>query len=369
MSWFPPIGSWFNDPCSLFFVPCSTIVYLPMQKPIVTALLAYGMSGKLFHAPFVNFHEGFNFKGVFEHNNKRVKADYPDVKSYDSLQEVLDDKEVELVIVNTPSNLHVDHTKQALLAGKHVLVEKPFAPTVKEAKELFELGRKVNRKIMIYQNRRFSSDFAVTRDTINSGRLGHIIEMHLRYDRYRAEIGPKAFKENPFPASGIVYDLAAHLLDQVICIMGKPESYRKITGVYRENSKVDDYGHIHLVYPGKQNVFITTSLLVADPLPGIVIHGTKGSFIKSFCDSQEDQLIAGMKPGDADFGKEADGKDGILTTVSSSGQKTTETIPSVLGKYIDLFESVYQNVRNDVTFPVKEEEVLIQLEILESKAD
>lgn len=340
-----------------------------MQKPIVTALLAYGMSGKLFHAPFVNFHQGFKFKGVFEHNNKRVKADYPDVRSYDSLQEVLDDTEIELVIVNTPSNLHVEHTKQALMAGKHVLVEKPFAPTVKEAKELYELGRKVNRKVMIYQNRRFSSDFAVTRDVINSGRLGHIIEMHLRYDRYRAEIGPKAFKENPLPASGIVYDLAAHLLDQAICLMGKPESYRKITGIYRENSKVDDYGHIYLAYPDKKNIFITTSLLVADPLPGIVIHGTKGTFIKSFCDSQEDQLIAGMKPGDAEFGKEAEGKDGILTTVSSSGEKTTETIPSVKGKYIDLFESVYQNVRNDVPFPVKEEEVLIQLEILESKAD
>lgn len=340
-----------------------------MQKPIVTALLAYGMSGKLFHAPFINFHQGFNFKGVFEHNNKRVQADYPDVKSYDSLQEVLVDPEIELVIVNTPSNLHVDHTRQALLAGKHVLVEKPFAPTVKEAEELFELGRKVNRKIMIYQNRRFSSDFAVTRDIIASGRLGDIIEMHLRYDRYRAEIGPKAFKENPFPASGIVYDLAAHLLDQVICILGKPESYRKTTGIYRANSKVDDYGHIHLVYQGKKNVFITTSLLVADPLPGIVIHGTKGSFIKSFCDSQEDQLIAGMKPGDADFGKEEGGKEGKLTSVGSNGEKKVEMIPSVRGRYIDLFEAVYQEVRNDKAFPVKESEVLTQLEILESQAD
>jgi predicted dehydrogenase len=339
-----------------------------MQKPIVTALLAYGMSGKLFHAPFVNFHQGFNFKGVFEHNNKRVQADYSGVKSYDKLQEVLDDEQVELVIVNTPSNLHVEHTKQALLAGKHVLVEKPFAPTVEEAREVFSLGREVNRKIMIYQNRRFSSDFAVTRDIINSGRLGNIIEMHLRYDRYRAEIGPKAFKENPFPASGIVYDLAAHLLDQVICIMGKPQSYSKITGIYRENSKVDDYGHIHLIYPGKKNVFITTSLLVADPLPGIVIHGTKGSFLKSFCDSQEDQLIAGMKPGDVDFGKEADGKEGKLTTVSSTGEKTIELIPSARGKYIDLFEAVYQTVRNNIPFTVKEDEVLTQLEILESRA-
>ncbi|MHB1179138.1 MAG: Gfo/Idh/MocA family oxidoreductase [Daejeonella sp.] len=340
-----------------------------MQKPIVTALLAYGMSGKLFHAPFVNFHRGFTFKGVFEHNNKRVQADYPNVQSYDSLQEVLDDQEIELVIVNTPSFLHSEHTKQALLAGKHVLVEKPFAATVEEAAELFELGRKVNRKIMIYQNRRFSSDFAVTKKTIESGKLGEIIEMHLRYDRYRAAIGPKFFKENPYPASGIVYDLAAHLLDQVICIMGRPDSFRKVTGIYRENSQVDDFAHIHMVYPGKRNVFITTSLLVADPLPGIIIHGTKGSFVKSFCDSQEDQLIAGMKPGDLDFGKEEDGLEGKLTTVNENGEKNVEMIASVKGRYIDLFEAVYQTVRNDHEFPVKESEVLIQLEILESKPD
>jgi scyllo-inositol 2-dehydrogenase (NADP+) len=340
-----------------------------MQKPIATALLAYGMSGKIFHAPFVNFHQGFNFKGVFEHNNKRVQADYPDVKSYDTLDEVLNDAEIELVIVNTPSNLHVEHTKKALLAGKHVLVEKPFAPTVEEAKELFDLGRKVNRKIMIYQNRRFSSDFAVTRDVFESGKLGDIIEMHLRYDRYRAEIGPKVFKENPFPASGIVYDLAAHLLDQVVCLLGKPDRYNKTTGIYRDHSKVDDYGHIHLVYPGQKNVFVTTSLLVADPLPGIVIHGTKGSFIKSFCDSQEDQLIAGMKPGDEGFGNEGPDKEGKLTTVNDKGEKTVEMIPSQIGNYIDLFEAVYQTVRNNKDFPVKENEVLIQLEILESKAD
>ncbi len=340
-----------------------------MHKPINTALLAYGMSGKIFHAPFINLHPGFHFEGVFEHRNKRVKADYPEVQSYNSLQEVLDNDQIELIVVNTPNNLHVDHVRRALQAGKHVLAEKPFAPTAKEAAELFDLGRQVGKKVMVYQNRRFSSDFLVTREIINSGKLGKIIEMYLRYDRYRAEIGPKSFKENPFPASGIVYDLAAHLLDQAICLMGKPESYRKITGNYRKDSKVDDYGHIHLVYPDKQNVFVTTSMLVADPLPGIVIHGTKGSFIKSFCDTQEDQLIAGMKPEDKDFGKEHFGKEGRLTTVSESGERQVEMIPGKKGKYIDLFDAVYNTIRNDADFPIKEHQVLTQLEILESKPE
>jgi len=338
-----------------------------MQKPIVTALLAYGMSGKLFHAPFVHAHPGFNFKGVLEHNTKKVNADYPEIKSFDKLDEILDDPEIELVIINTPSNTHVDYSRKALLAGKDILVEKPFAPTVEEAQEIFDLGRKLGRKVMVYQNRRFSSDFAVTRDTINSGILGDIIEVHLRYDRYRAEIGPKVFKETPLPAAGIVYDLAAHLLDQAICIFGQPLSFRKITGVYRKNSQVDDYGHIHLSYPNQVNVFITTSLLVADPQPGIIIHGTKGSFVKAFCDKQEDQLIAGMKPGDIGFGEEEAGKEGRLTLVAANGEKSVEFVPSIKGKYMNLFEAVVQTIRTGADFPIKEEEVLTQIGILELK--
>ena len=337
-----------------------------MQRPIVTAILSYGMSGKIFHAPFVNLHSGFELKGVLEHNTKKVHADYPDIISYDTLEEVLNDPEIELVIVNTPSNTHVDYSRQALLSGKDILVEKPFAPTVEEAQEIFELGRSLGRKVMVYQNRRFSSDFVVTRDIINSGRLGQIIEVHLRYDRYRAEIGPKVFKETPIPAAGVVYDLAAHLLDQAICIFGEPEEFIKTTGVYRQNSLVDDYGHIHLIYPGQTNVFITTSLLVADPLPGIIINGTKGTFIKAFCDTQEDQLLAGGKPSDEGFGVEKPGMEGKLTIYDKNGEKTVQYIPSAVGKYIDLFECVFQTIRNDAQFPVKEFEVLAQIGILES---
>ena len=159
------------------------------------------------------------------------------------------------------------------------------------------------------------------------------------------------------------------MLDQAICILGEPLAYRKITGIYRKNSLVDDYGHIHLTYPNQLNVFITTSLLVADPQPGIIIHGTKGSFIKAFCDKQEDQLIAGLKPGEPGFGYEDAGKEGRLTLISEQGEKTVELVPSAIGKYMDLFEAVIQTIRNNDEFPVKESEVMIQIGILESEPD
>lgn len=340
-----------------------------MEKAIVTGLLAYGMSGKIFHAPFLKAHPGFKLHAVLERTKKLAGAEYPGIRSYDTSAELLDDAEVELLVVNTPNNTHFEYARQALLAGKHVLIEKPAATSYEEAKELFNLGKQLGKKVLIYQNRRWSSDFLSARQMIESGRLGQIIELHLRFDRYRDFIGPKAFKETPVPGSGILYDLGAHLLDQAISLYGKPLRAFKTLGKYRPGSLVDDYAHVHLQYPHQVNVFVTLSMLAADPQPGIVIHGTRGSYIKSFCDTQEDQLQGGMRPADEGFGLEPQGKEGRLTTISAEGKKITELIPSLPGRYIDLFEAVYQTIRHDVDFPVTEEQILIQMELLGQPAD
>jgi len=339
-----------------------------MQNPVVTGLMAYGMSGKVFHAPFLEVHPGFQLHAVLERSKKLAEKDYPQIKSYNTADEILNDPAIELMVINTPNNTHFDLAKKALLAGKHVLIEKPAATSAEEVRELFELGRSQGKKVMIYQNRRFSSDFLATKQVIESGKLGQLIEVHLRFDRYRESIGPKKFKETPVPGSGILYDLGAHLIDQAISLFGNPQRFHKTLGKFRPGSQVDDYGHLHLQYPNHLNVFITVSLLAADPQPGIVIHGTKGSFIKSFCDTQEDQLLGGMMPGDAGFGKELTGKEGKLTIVSDQGEKISSLIPSQEGKYMNLFEAVFQTIRHDQPYQIKEEEIVMQLDLLEMPA-
>ncbi|MFA4867272.1 MAG: Gfo/Idh/MocA family oxidoreductase [Pedobacter sp.] len=337
-----------------------------MEKAIVTGLLAFGMSGKVFHAPFIDAHPGFKFHSVLERNQKNAVQEYPGVKSYDNFDELISDPEIELVIVNTPNFTHVDYTRRCLQAGKHVLVEKPFTPTSAEAKELFDLARSVGKKIFIYHNRRWDSDCTSIQKVVESGQLGQINEVHYRYDRYRKAIGPKTFKEEPNPASGLLYDLGPHLLDQAISLFGKPSSFYKVLGKHRENTKVDDYFMIHLAYPNDLNIFLTSSLLVADPQKAFVLHGSAGSFVKGRSDVQEEQLLKGMKLSNPVYGIEPAESKGRLTIIDDQGNPQVSYVDSEDGNYIGLFEAVYQAIVNDVPYPVTEDQIITQLEILEA---
>ena len=256
------------------------------------------MSGRVFHAPFVALHPDFELKAVVERHEKKANADYPGISSYDTAEDLLNDSEIELIIVNTPPHTHFDLSRKALQAGKHVLIEKPIAASSAEVMALYDLGRKVTRHVMVYQNRRGDSDFLSVKKIIESGRLGELIEVHIRFDRYKTSLSPKLFKENKSLAgNGLVYDLGPHLIDQVISIFGKPLSFKKTTGIYRDGSEVTDYFHFHLSYPHQLNVLLTSGLLIAQPTPSFVVHGTLGSFIKNRVDVQEAQLDNFIHPG------------------------------------------------------------------------
>jgi predicted dehydrogenase len=337
-----------------------------MEKIINTGLLAYGMSGKLFHAPFLSVHPGFNLSAVTERNEKKVHKDYPGITSYDSIDELLNDPAIDLVVVNTPNFSHYDYTRQALLKGKHVLVEKPFAATVEEAQKLFDLSRETEKQVFVYQNRRWDSDYLAVKKVIDSGMLGKLAEVHIRFDRYRNTIGPKTFKEELVPATGLQYDLGAHLLDQAIHLFGKPLNFYKILGLNRKGTKVDDYFHFHLEYPDSLQVFVCSSMLVPDPQAAFVVHGEDGSLVKYRADTQEAQLLKNIRPGSEGYGEEPDELAATLTRMNPDGSKKQEQLVSDKGSYMPLFDGVYQGIVNNAPFAVTEEQVLTQLRILEA---
>lgn len=336
-----------------------------MAKEIIrTGILSFGMSGSLFHAPFLDEHPGFQLTAVVERSKKLAGKSYPNIKSYDTVDQLIEDAEIDLVVVNTPNFTHFEFALKALKAKKHVLVEKPFCVSSAEAKVLFAEARKMDRCILPYQNRRYDSDFLALKKVLESGKLGDMVEAHMRYDRYRHHIGPKIAKETPVPGSGLLYDLGPHLLDAAIALFGYPLEWRKHTGQFRPKTQVDDYAHIHLLYPKGVQVFITISMLVVQPQAAFVLNGTKGTFVKQRTDIQEQQLLTGMSPGNPLFGIEDTDKYGVLTTISD-GERRTEEIESVKSSYINLFEDVYKTIEEGIPYPISEKDIVLQLKILE----
>lgn len=338
-----------------------------MQKPIRTGILSFGMSGKLFHTPFVAAHPGFELYAVVERSEKTAQLRFPEIKSYNSVDELIADPAIELVIINTPNYTHFEFAQKSLRAGKHVLVEKPFTVTTAEARLLFKEAKELNLHILPYQNRRYDSDFLAAKEIVDSKKLGQLVEAHIRYDRYRYTIGPKVFKETPMPGSGLLYDLGPHLLDMVFALFGEPLTWTKTLGYYRPGTQVDDYAYLHLKYPENLQVFITMSMLVVEQQPAFVMNGTKGSYFKHRSDIQETQLLKNMSPDDPLYGIELPGKEGVLSTIDAGGQITKTIIPPGKASYLNLFEAVYQTIREDKPYPVQEEQIIRQITILESK--
>ena len=302
-------------------------------QPIKTAICSFGMSGWVFHAPFIAVNPGFELYSVWERTKNLASLKYPAIKTVRSLEELLEDDAVELVVVNTPNSTHYEYAKKALLAGKHVIVEKPFTVYSKEGDELIQLAAQCGKQLSVYHNRRYDSDTRTVKKILDEQLLGEIVETEIRYDRYREEIGPKLHKETPGPGTGLVYDLGAHLIDQALLFFGMPQSIFADIGILRPVSKVDDYMELLLFY-GRLRVRLKSGYLVREPLPAYSINGTKGSFIKARTDVQEAELQAGESPGGSNWGVEPADQKGLLHT-EIDGKIIREQVVSLSGNYVD----------------------------------
>ncbi|MDR6969011.1 putative dehydrogenase [Flavobacterium arsenatis] len=333
-----------------------------MQK-IKTALLSFGMSGKVFHAPFLELHEGFELVGSWERSKQLIRKEYPKTKSYPSLESILEDDEIDLVIVNTPTDTHFDYAKKALLAGKHVLVEKAFTTTVAEAEELASLAKEKKLKLSVFQNRRWDSDFKTVKDVLDKDLLGEITEAEFHFDRYSPSLSIKTHKETPSSGSGILMDLGPHLIDQALFLFGFPEAVFADSRITRDRSVVDDYTDILLYYP-RFRVRLKASLFVREAIPSFVIHGKNGSFLKKRGDIQEDALKIGKKPNLKNWGTESRSQEGLLHT-ESGGKIIHENIPTLQGNYYGFFDELYTSITQNTEEPVTAQDGINTMRIIE----
>ncbi len=334
------------------------------MAPIKTAILSFGMSGRVFHAPFIHLHPGFELCGVWERTKSESLALYPNIRIYRSIDEILADDSIELVVVNTPTATHFDFAKKVLEAGKHAIVEKAFTTTVEEAFILKKLAEEKKMMLSVFQNRRWDSDFKTVKKVIHEELLGEIMETEIHFDRFKDELSPKAHKETPAPGAGILNDLSPHLIDQALHLYGMPQSVFADIRITRPGSKVDDYFEILLYYPAMR-VRLKAGYQVREAFPSYVVHGRKGSFLKSRGDVQEVKLLANEKPNLTDWGTEPESEQGLLHT-EKNGRVIREKIPTLQGNYYDYYDGIFQSIRNHQPVHVSAEDGIHVMQIIEA---
>lgn len=260
------------------------------SKPFNVAVVGYGLSAKIFHIPFIlALPNDFKLYGVVQRTPKsddNASKDYADIKSWKSIDEVYADAEVDVVVLSTAPGTHYEFTKKSLEAGKHVVVEKPFVPTSKEAAELYELSQKTGKKLAVYQNRRWDADFLTFKHLLAQNSFGEIAEFETHFDRHRPDAPPASWKNEDKPGHGAIYDLGTHLLDQAYSIWGLP---KRVTGFIGNQRRTVTEGPadsftvlLHYDEPGKPQLVTAKAGVVSPEVEQLRywVRGTNGSFKK-----------------------------------------------------------------------------------------
>lgn len=322
------------------------------------------MSGKLFHAPFIDNHPGYELTAIVERHNNDSRERYPRSKLYRSIEELIADNSIQLIIINTPTHLHFENAKAALEAGKNIVVEKPFTVTVKEGEQLIDLAKKKNLLLSIYQNRRYDGDYRAVKDVIEKKLLGELREVEIRYDRYRPVPAGKPHKEGDLPGAGIIYDLSPHLVDQALQLFGWPQALFADVWKMRNEVKAKDYFEILLYYPSMR-VRLKATCIARETVPAYTLHGMKGSFLQQRSDLQETQLNAGVTPSLETWCPPPAQPDGILHT-EINGEEIYSHLTSIPGNYMGYYDDVYKALTGVARNPVPAEDGVKTIRIIEA---
>jgi scyllo-inositol 2-dehydrogenase (NADP+) len=342
---------------------------------IKVAVLGFGLAGRVFHAPFVSAVPGLRLTAIVQRRGDEAAHAYPGVAILRSVEEALA-SDVDLIVVGTPNETHYPLAKQSLEAGKHVVVDKPFAATSEQARELMHLAARRNLVLAPFQNRRWDGDFLTVRDLLEQKALGRLVTFESHFDRYRPLPRPNTWKESASACNGLLFDLAPHLLDQALALFGAPQGITANVRHDRDASDIEDAFDIILHYP-RLLAFCRSTMLACDPSPRFLLHGTKGSFKKYGLDPQEPALVAGAhvprlsenpssKPDQWLLDKESHW--GLLTVApdpAEPGIVVTRKIETRPGDYRGFYANVRDAIRGTAPLAVTPEDGYRTIKLLE----
>jgi predicted dehydrogenase len=336
------------------------------SRPLRAGLVGFGFAGQTFHAPVLSAVQGLQLAAVASSQPHKVHADWPGVDVVPDVAALLGRADVDLVVIAAPNAQHHPLAREALAAGKHVVVDKPFTLDAAQARELAELAQRKGRLLSVYQNRRFDSDFLTLQELLASGELGRPVYFESHFDRFRPQVRER-WREQPVPGAGLWVDLGSHLVDQAVRLFGRPDTLQLDTAALRDGALVEDYFHAVLRYESGTHaplrVVLHATTLAAHAAPRYIVHGTRASYVKKGVDPQEDALRAGGRPGGEGWG--ADMLDGELTVPADDGDASIRKVPTLPGNYVAYYAAVRDAILGRGPNPVPPEQAVELMELLD----
>lgn len=257
------------------------------------AMVGWGMSAKTFHLPYVEANDALQLVAVVTSQQEACRSRYPDVVVYPNIDR-LTSAGIDLAIVATPNHVHYSQAKQLLSRGIAVVVDKPATLTTDELADLFVTAHQHGVWLAVYHNRRWDGDFLGLQQALQRGDLGQPRVFLNQFDRFRPAPRDR-WREHAIDGAGIWYDLGPHLVDQALCLFGRPDAVSASLRALREGSQNVDYAHVVLHYPDKE-VVLRSSPFCCEPMLRFQLETDHGTWRKHGLDPQEDQLKAGLVP-------------------------------------------------------------------------
>jgi scyllo-inositol 2-dehydrogenase (NADP+) len=338
------------------------------SSPLSVGVIGYGLAGSAFHAPLISVTPGLSLHAIVTRARERraqAKRDYPSVTVLETAEALFAEKQIDIVVIATPNSTHVPFARAALQAGKHVVIDKPAAPTSADVEGLITLAQEHRRVLTIYQNRRWDGDFLTVKQLIQQGLLGDIFSYESHFDRYRATPRKDAWREQENEAGGLLYDLGAHLIDQALQLFGPAERVYAEVERRRAGVTVDDVVFISLTHTNGVRSHLHATVLARILGPRFHVRGMLGTYEKYGLDPQEDALRAGFRPGAPTWGTEPRSAWGHLST-TAGGLHVDGPVETLPGCYQCFYELLRDSIAQGGPPPVDPADAVASLRVIEA---
>jgi len=330
---------------------------------IGVGLVGFGIAGRYFHAPVISTVPGLRLAVIVQRTGDSAAEACPTARVARGLDELLAIDDIRLVVIATPNASHAALAARCLEAGRDVVVDKPFTTSSREAAQVVELAQRAGRLLSVYYNRRWDGDFLTLQRLVRDRACGRPVFFESRFDRYRPELRPGAWREKARPGSGVLFDLGSHLLDQALTLFGPPEAVTADVRTERDGAMTDDAFEVWLHYP-HMRALLRGTMLACEAGPRFVLRGTSGTWVKGHVDPQEERLKRGQRAGGPGWGEEPADRWGVLTRTAGDGV-VREPVPTATGDYRRYYENVRDAILGRAHLAVTPHQALEVMRLLE----